>query len=133
MPKTKITSRSSTASICQPEVLSNNELISSGHESANLESEYRAYGLRLCGVVVERTKRMIPKDNPTTEVVTYTVMDKDSSRRYFVDEFTPDDYYNVDEYISVPVYVKPYRKKNGDLSYILCVQKEYHSSMGQPF
>ena len=103
---------------------------------ANIEdfnSNDRLYGLHLSGIVADRTKRMIPKDNPTTEVVTYNVIDEDTNRHYYVDDYAPGSYFDVGEYITVPVYVKPYRKKNNDLTYMLSIQKEFRSSVGIPF
>jgi hypothetical protein len=32
---------------------------------------------------------MVPRNNPTTEIVTYTVQD-DSNRKFFVDDYAPD-------------------------------------------
>ena len=90
-----------------------------------------AYGLFLSGVVIDRTRRRVPKDNPTTEIVTYTVGD-DSERKYFVDDYAPDHYYNLGAHVSFPVYVKPYQKKNSDISYNLCVQKN-SSPRGEHF
>ena len=37
----------------------------------------------------------------------------------------PSSYYDISSPVSLPVYVKPYLKKNGDASYTLCVQKDY--------
>ena len=33
------------------------------------------HGLSLSGTVIDRTRRMVPHDNPTTEIVTYTIQD----------------------------------------------------------
>ncbi|MBR1440773.1 MAG: hypothetical protein IJ589_06070 [Lachnospiraceae bacterium] len=90
-----------------------------------------SYGLFLSGTVIDRTRRRVPKDNPTTEIVTYTLSD-DNEKKYFVDDYAPDHYYNLGAYVSLPVYVKPYQKKNHDISYNLCVQKQA-SSLGEHF
>ena len=38
------------------------------------------------------------------------------------------------DFIETPVYIKPYRKRNGDLSYSISVQKEYqYQSKGESF
>ena len=91
----------------------------------------KTYGLFLNGTVVDRTRRHVPKDNPTTEIVTYTVSDE-NNRKYYVDDYAPESYYDLGAYISVPVYVKPYTKKNKDVSYNLCIQKET-SAKGEHF
>lgn len=33
------------------------------------------HGLSLSGTIIDRTRRMVPRDNPTTEIVTYTIQD----------------------------------------------------------
>lgn len=89
-------------------------------------------GLLVRGTVKGRTRRQVPLDNPTTEIVTYTVSDE-NDHRYYVDDFAPSTYYSVGESIESNVYVKPYRKRNGSLSYTLCIQKDYHSMKGEAF
>lgn len=89
-------------------------------------------GLLIRGTVKERTRRNVPFDNPTTEIVTYTISDE-NDRRYYVDDFAPSSYYSIGEKIENIVYVRPYRKRNGDLSYTLCIQKDYHSVKGESF
>lgn len=79
-------------------------------------------GLSLSGTIIDRTKRMVPRDNPTTEIVTYTVQD-DSNHRFYVDDFSPEVYHDLNSSVCFPVYIKPYRRKNGDLSYTLNIQK----------
>ena len=91
----------------------------------------KTYGLFLNGTIVDRTRRHVPKDNPTTEIVTYTVTDE-NNRKYYVDDYAPESYYDLGVYISVPVYVKPYTKKNKDVSYSLCIQKKT-SAKGEHF
>ncbi len=83
----------------------------------------RSYDLYLNGTVIDRTRRYVPKDNPTTEIVTYTLSDN-NDRKYFVDDYAPTDYHDLGSYISVPVYVKPYMKKNKDIAYNLCIQRK---------
>ena len=34
------------------------------------------HGLSLCRTVIDRTRRMVPRDNPTMEIVTYTIQDE---------------------------------------------------------
>ena len=83
-------------------------------------------GLYLFGTVVDRTRRMVPKDNPTTEIITYAVIGNRDSK-YYIEAFSPDSYYDIGSEISVPIYVKPYKRKNGEPSYTLMIQQEYIS------
>lgn len=83
-------------------------------------------GLYIVGTVANRTRRYITtSNNPNTEIVTYTVAD-DHDHRYFIDDFAPSSYYEVSAPVTLPVYVKPFTKRNGDASYTLCIQKNYH-------
>lgn len=91
----------------------------------------KLFGITLSGTVIDRTRRHVPKDNPTTEIVTYTLGDG-NDRKYFVDDFSPTEYHDLGDYISVPIYIKPYMKKNNDLSYNLCIQKK-SSTRGEHF
>lgn len=76
---------------------------------------------------------MVPADNPKTEIVTYAISDE-SEKRYYVDEYSPAGYHEVGDFVEIPVYVKPYRKRNGDLSYSLSVLKAYqYQSKGESF
>ena len=91
----------------------------------------------LCGLVVigqvrERTRRMVPLDNPRTEIVTYMIID-DNDHRYYVDDYAPSSYYETGANVGLAVYVKPYKKRNGELSYTICVQKDFHSTKGEVF
>lgn len=86
-------------------------------------STSKPYGLYLSGTVVDRTRRFVPKDNPVTEIVTYILSDNED-RKYYVDDYAPSGYHDLGVYISVPVYVKPYAKKNKEISYNLCIQKK---------
>ena len=80
-------------------------------------------GLSLCGTVIDRTRRMVPHDNPTTEIVTYTIQD-DYNHKYYVDDYAPGEYHDLNTNVCFPVYVKAYSRKNGTPSYTLNVQKE---------
>ena len=88
-------------------------------------------GLYLAGTVTDRKRRMVPRNDPKTEVVTYTFTDN-NGKRYFVDDYAPDSYYETNEYAEIPVRVKAYRKSNGDISYTLSIQKEFQSE-GESF
>ncbi len=95
------------------------------------QQNMQAGGLFLCGTIVDRTRRHVPKENPTTEIVTY-ILNGSNEKKYYVDDYAPDHYFNLGTYVTLPVYVKPYQKKNNDMSYNLCVQKE-SSSRGEHF
>lgn len=81
-------------------------------------------GLYIAGTVQSRTRRMVPADNPTTEIVTYIITD-DNNRKYYIDDFAPASYHDINSYVELQVYVKPYRKRNGELSYSISIRKEY--------
>lgn len=79
-------------------------------------------GLSLSGTVIDRTRRMVPKDNPMTEIVTYMIQDS-HNRKYYVDDYAPDGYHDLQSSVTLPVYVKTYVRKNGEPSYTLNIQK----------
>ena len=90
-------------------------------------------GLYLFGKVIDRTRRTIQSRNGNSmEIVTYTVQDL-SSRRYFVDEYTPDQYREINEDLEIPVYVKAFKKNNGDIGYSFCVQHQFGPARGEHF
>ena len=89
-------------------------------------------GLLITGIVRERTRRFLTGKTPETEVVTYVIFDN-NDHRYYVEDFAPESYHDVGDSVTIPIYVKPYKKKNGDLSYTLCAQKNYHPSRGEAF
>lgn len=80
------------------------------------------HGLFLSGTVVDRTRRMVPHDNPTTEIVTYTIQDG-YNRKFYVDDYAPGGYHDLQSYVCFPVYIKTYLRKNGEPSYTLNIQK----------
>ncbi len=43
--------------------------------NAKANSSNAMHGLSLSGTIIDRTRRMDPHDNPTTEIVTYTIQD----------------------------------------------------------
>lgn len=79
-------------------------------------------GLIVAGTVTDRVRRHVPKKNPTTEIVTYTIVDSDN-HKYFVDDYAPESYYDLDKYVRIPIYIKSYIKKNGEPSFNFNVQK----------
>lgn len=91
-------------------------------------------GLYLFGTVIDRTRRTIHTRNgdATAEIVTYTIQDN-TGRRYYVDEYSPEEYYELGEYADVPVYVKTFKKRTGDVSYSFCVQTDSGPTRGEHF
>lgn len=90
-------------------------------------------GLYLFGMVIDRTRRTInTKGNTTAEIVTYTIQDA-NGRRYYVDEYSPDEYYKLSEYAEIPVYVKTFKKRTGDIGYSFCVQTQGGPTRGEHF
>ena len=89
-------------------------------------------GLVLIGTVIDRTRRMVPKDNPTTLIVTYTV-DDGMGRKYYVDDYAPKGFFDIGMFINVPVYVKAYTKRNKEPAYTINIQKAIVSERGERF
>ena len=90
-------------------------------------------GLYLYGQVIDRTRRTIQtRNNSTPEIVTYTIRDI-CDRRYYVDEYSPVSYYDLNKYVEIPVYVKVFQKRNGELAYSFCVQQKLAPSRGEHF
>jgi hypothetical protein len=89
-------------------------------------------GLLLRGKILDRTRRYIPMGRSPLEVVTYILVDSEN-KKYYVDDLSPDAYYSVNDIVTLPVYVKPYKKKNDSLSYNLCVQKHNTLYSGEHF
>ena len=81
-------------------------------------------GLILSGKVTARSRRNVPANDPKTEIVTYVVQDE-VERKYYVDDYAPSSYHDIGDQVVREVYVKAYRKKNGEPSYSLNVQKEF--------
>ncbi len=88
----------------------------------NKPSSNTPTGLSLSGTVIDRTRRLVPRDNPTTEIVTYTIQD-DHNRKFYVDDYAPNGYHDINVKVCLPVYIKPYKRKNGEPSYTINVQK----------
>jgi len=91
-----------------------------------LSSLGRLAGLTVAGVVKERRRRRVPLDNPQHEIVTYTLVD-DNDSVYFVDDFEPEKYHNIGDYVMLPVYIKAYIKRNNQASYTICTRKDYQT------
>lgn len=80
-------------------------------------------GLYLSGSIIDRVRRMVPHNNPTTEIVTYTIQDN-NNRKYYVDDYAPDGYHDIGDQVELPVFIKAYVRKKGDASYTINVQKQ---------
>ena len=89
------------------------------------------YGLSLTGTVIDRTRRMVPRDNPSIEIVTYTIQDS-CNTKFYVDDFAPSDYHEINSNVCFPVYIKAYKRKNGEPSYTINVQK-LNNAKGEHF
>ncbi len=87
--------------------------------------------LSLSGTVIDRTRRMVPHDNLTTEIVTYIIQD-DFNRKFYVDDYAPNGYHDLQSLVCFPVYIKPYNRKNGEPSYTLNIQKS-NTGRGEHF
>ena len=64
--------------------------------------------------------------------MTYTIQDA-NGRRYYVDEYSPEEYYVLSEYAEIPVYVKTFKKRTGDIGYSFCVQTQDDPTRGEHF
>ena len=99
----------------------------------NNQNRTQQSGLTLSGVIINRLKRMVPRNNPTIEVITYTVQDINGTK-FYVEDYQPDRYHEIGDTVSLSVHVKAYNRKNGEPSYTLNVQKDDgHNFRGEPF
>ena len=89
-------------------------------------------GLFIAGTVIDRTRRRVPASNPTTEIVTYTIL-ASNQQRFYVDDYAPSSYLDLDKYVCIPVYIKPFIKKNGEASFNINVQKDFKNVRGEHF
>ena len=95
---------------------------------APVPQQVQLSGLYVFGQIADRTKRTIPtRDNGTAEIVTYTVRDV-NGRNYYVDEYDPEVYNDLGAIVEIPVYVKTFKKRNGDIGYSFSVQQQQGSS-----
>lgn len=98
------------------------ELVGAMNDYAADMNDLDQSGLFLIGKVEDRAKLLVTVKGHEVEVITYTIIWGDN-RRYYVDDFDPKSYYEVNEHVKLPVYVKAYHKKNGDPGYMLKLQK----------
>lgn len=113
----------------KPRTITDEAAITEGE--GNLVSKNKM-GLYVSGKIVNRTRRHVPKINPTTEVVTYT-LDDEAGRKNYVEDFAPASYHELGEYVTFHVYVKAYIKKNREASYTLNILKDNDARGGEPF
>lgn len=72
-------------------------------------------GLFVGGTVRDRRRRFINKaGSEQIEIVTYTLAGS-NDRNFYVEDYAPSSYRNIGDQTCVPVYIKPYRKSNGQL------------------
>ncbi len=84
-------------------------------------------GLYFCGVVTKRRRRKVPKDNPTATVVTYEFTDEAGHVTYYVDDYEPESYFEVGQYVETAIRIKPYvNKTTNRLAYSMSVKKPYN-------
>ena len=84
----------------------------------------RLEGLFVGGTVQDRRHRYINKSgSDQIKIVTYTLTDS-NDRNFYVEDYAPTSHRNIGDQTVVPVYIKPYRKSNGQLSYTICIKKD---------
>lgn len=90
------------------------------------DSLCRPTGLIVAGEVMNRYKRSVtPKDKPTATVVTYEFIDG-SGQTIYVDDYEPEEFLNVGDYVMLPVRIRPYVNRNTEkLSYSISVRKKF--------
>ena len=90
-------------------------------------------GLYVGGIVLERRRRFISRgNNEKIEIVTYMVSDS-NDKKYYIEDYAPSSYRDIGSQLLEPVYVKPYKKKSGDLSYTICIKKNFDGGRGEAF
>ena len=91
-------------------------------------------GLYVFGEVTDRTRRTVPtRDNSNAEIVTYTIQDT-AGHRYFIDEYSPQRYNDIGTVVEIPVYVRTFKKRNGDVGHSFGVQQQLTiSTRGERF
>ncbi len=89
-------------------------------------------GMFVFGTVKDRRKREIEKADKKIEIITYEVADNDG-HIYYVEAFDPENYYDRAQYVQIPVYIKTYKKKNGDPAYTINVKSVVKTLHGESF
>ncbi len=87
----------------------------------------RFEGLFVSGRACYHRRRYINKSSSEQgEIVTYTLTDS-NDRNFYVEDYALSSYRNIDDQTVVPVYIKPYRKSYGQLSYTICIKKDFET------
>ena len=83
----------------------------------------RLEGLFVGGTVRDRRRQYINRSSSEQgEIVTYTLTDS-NDRNFYVEDHAPSSYRNIGDQTVVSVFIKPYRKSNGQLSHTICIKK----------
>ena len=78
--------------------------------------------LYLFGKVIDRARRKVPQNKPTTEVVTYLVQ-RNRDSKSFVDNYAATSYYEPGTEVSFPVSIKTYNWKHAESSHMFNIRK----------
>lgn len=87
-----------------------------------IDDPKRVTGMFLSGQIMDRSRRKVPRNDPQIEIVTYLIQDN-HGKKYYVDYFDPHGYYKIGENVCIPIYIKPYQRKTGELGYTIYIQK----------
>ncbi|MBQ4514732.1 MAG: hypothetical protein II969_17195 [Anaerolineaceae bacterium] len=71
-------------------------------------------------------------NDTSAKIITYIIR-YICDHRYYVDKYSPTSYFEVNKYVEIPVYVKDFQKRNGEIAYSICDQKKFASSRGELF
>ncbi len=89
-------------------------------------------GLYLHGYVKNRARRISEGANgEERQLVTYQIIAND--KEYLVKEWEPKSYFEIGEIVDIPVFVKPFLKKNGDAGIDFCTVAEMLNLHGEKF
>lgn len=76
-----------------------------------IDDPKRVTGMFLSGQIMDRSRRKVPRNDQQIEIVTYLIQDN-HGKKYYVDYFDPHGYYKIGENVCIPIYIKPYQRKN---------------------
>ena len=77
------------------------------HQMKSINEKDQLSGLVIIGTVKERSRRYANVRGSQVEIVTYVVTDA-NERRYYIEDFAPSEHYNIDDSVTIPVYIRPY-------------------------
>lgn len=90
-------------------------------------------GLLVIGTINDRRKREIVVDRKKIEIISYDIID-DDNRTYYIDAYSPDTIYDRGEKVQIPIYIKPFIKKDGKPSYTLNIRSDaFPNRRGESF